>query len=178
MSGDLRKDLGKSQNTDKQQTEEARRKAKEEYAERDRIKTEENWRFWNDALEAYANGWKPSGPRHWVVIDPDTDIATVEILQELAGMTAMPKVFNTRYTGFDGDEDINQFVPLKNGKPKEVQAVEVSHKEIKRVGEKTEDCSYAMNIWNEDHKLSNSGRQGGKIDGGGESLRLRTQDRA
>lgn len=153
MSEDLRKSLDKSQVADKKQAEEAHRKAMEEYAEYDRIKTEKNWRFWNDALEAIANGWKPSGPRHWVVIDPDTSIGTVEILRELAGMKATPKVFNTRYTGFDGDEDINQFVPLKNGKPKEVQAVEVTREELMKIEEKTEQCSYAMNIWNNDYKL-------------------------
>lgn len=151
MSEDLRKNLGKSQIADKQRVEEAHRKALEEYAERDGIKTERNWRFLNDALEAIANGWKPCGPRHWVVIDPDTSIATVGILQELAGMKATPKVFNTRYTGFDGDEDISQFVPLKNGKP--TQAVEVTREELMKIEEKTEQCSYAMNIWNDDHKL-------------------------
>lgn len=153
MSENLRKSLGKSQTADKQQAEEARRKAMEEYAERDRIQTEENWRYWNDALEAYANGWTRPESRYWIVIDPDTPIATVEILQELAGLTVMPKVINTRYTGWYGDEDIGESVPLKDGKPKAIQAAQVTWTELMKVEAKTEQCRVPLMIWSDEHRV-------------------------
>ncbi|CAN8102059.1 unnamed protein product [Discula destructiva] len=138
MPEDLRKNIGKSLVETKQQAEDARRRLAA-YAEHDRIKTERNWnQCWIDFREAIAKGYRTPERRSWLIIDPDTPVPTARKLQELAGMAALPRVIETRYTGLLGDDDIDKFVPMKDGKPKNVQAGNLSAMEYKEIQAKTE----------------------------------------
>lgn len=58
----------------------------------------DNFRYWNEALEAYANGGRPLTPDFYVVISDQSTISTPQKLQEIAEMKTAPKVIETIYT--------------------------------------------------------------------------------
>lgn len=112
---------------------------KEEAMERlknDRAKTDQQWEDWNKALEASAIGWRKPKSYFPVVICPDTPISTPEKLQEMAGMTTPPRVFNTTYTTMHGGLDDAHL--RADGKPEEVQVGQVTWRELVEIKNKAE----------------------------------------
>ncbi|KAG6366555.1 hypothetical protein INS49_000733 [Diaporthe citri] len=110
----------------------------------DRPTTNQNFKNWNKALEACANGWRMPRPRYQVVVSPNSLISTPEKLQDIAGMTAPPKIINTTYTTLNGDRDDAHLQAY--GKPEEVQVGEVSWPELVEIRNKTE-CDHWLFVW-------------------------------
>lgn len=123
-TGDLRKNLGESK------IEALRR------LENDRAKTNQNFENWNKALEAFALGWRRPKPYYPVIISPSSPVSTPQKLQEMAGMTVPPRVFNTTYTTMHGGLDDAHL--QADGKPEEVQVGEVSWRELVEITNKAQ----------------------------------------
>ncbi|KAK7704678.1 hypothetical protein SLS64_008442 [Diaporthe eres] len=150
---DLRKSLAKAK-VDAEIERQLLEEKKQRYDEHDRAKSLENWKNWDAALEAYANGWRPPEPRFYIVISPDSPVSTPEKLQEIAKMTSAPKLVDTTYTGLHGDDpDAAQM--QQDGKPQKVRVGEVSWEELQEVTSKTE---YSMHlcVWIKEKANSNS----------------------
>lgn len=110
----------------------------------DRQTTNHNFKNWNKALEAYANGWRMPPPRYQVIISTDSLVSTPQKLQEIAGMTAPPKITDTTFTTLDGGRDDAHL--QSDGKPGEVQVGEVSWLELVELRNKT-DCDHWLFVW-------------------------------
>lgn len=121
---DLRKSLGQSKNKPLLGL------------ENDRATTDKNFKNWNKALEAFALGWRRPKLYYPVIISPNSPVSTPQKLQKMAGMTTPPRVFNTTYTTMNGGLDDAHL--QEDGKPKEVQAGEVSWRELVEIKNKTE----------------------------------------
>lgn len=89
----LRKNLGKIQVRNNMREAEERERANNKF------------RFWNEALQAYANGWRPPTPEFPVVISPESPISTAAKLKEMAKMETDPRVTHTVYTSLEGGLD-------------------------------------------------------------------------
>lgn len=121
---DLRKSLGQSK------IEALRR------LENDRATTDKHFENWNKALEAFALGWRRPKPYYPVIISLNSPVSTPQKLQEMAGMSAPPRVFNTTYTTMNGGLDDAHL--QEDGQPEEVQVGEVSWRELVEIKNKTE----------------------------------------
>lgn len=121
---DFRKSLGESK------TEALRR------LENDRAKTNHHFENWDKALEAFALGWRKPKSYFPVIISPNSPVSSPQKLQEMAGMTTPPRVFNTTYTTMNGR--LNHAHLQEDGKPEEVQVGMVSWDELVEIESKTE----------------------------------------
>lgn len=138
---DLRKSLAKAK-VERQKLEEKKRR----YEEYDRAKTRENWKNWNAALEAHASGWRPPEPRFYVVVSPRSPVSTPEKLQEVAKMTAAPKLFDTTFAGLGGRNKPNAAQLQEDGTPQKVRVGEVSWEELLEVQRQTEFTKFLC-VW-------------------------------
>ncbi|KAK7704677.1 hypothetical protein SLS64_008441 [Diaporthe eres] len=110
----------------------------------DRPTTNHNFKNWDKALEAFANGWRMPRPRYQIIISPNSLVSTPQELQDIAGMTAPPKIIDTTYTTLDGKRDDAHV--QADGKPEEVQVGEVSWLELVEIRNKT-DCDHWLFVW-------------------------------
>lgn len=141
---DLRKSLAKA----KVEAEMSRQRLVEKRQRHDaydRAKSLENWKNWDAALEAHANGWRPPEPRFYVVVSPRSPVSTPEKLQEVAKMTTAPKLFDTTYTGSGGRKP-NAAQLQEDGSPQKVRVGEVSWEELLEVQRQTEFTKF-LRVW-------------------------------
>lgn len=110
----------------------------------DRPTTNHNFKNWDKALEAFGNGWRMPRPRYHVVISPNSLVSTPQTLQDIAGITAPPRIINTTYTTMDGGRDDAHI--QADGKPEEVQVGEVSWRELVEITNKTE-CDHWLFVF-------------------------------
>lgn len=102
----------------------------------DRTSTDDKWGNWNNALEAFALGWRMPKKRFPVIISPESLVSTPQKLQEMAGKAEPPRVIDTEYTTMNGG--IDKAHTQADGKPEKVQVGEVSWKELVEIQDKTE----------------------------------------
>lgn len=97
MADDFSKNLGKAQvqNNIHDAQEKERKRANDKFS------------HWNEALEAYANGWRRPKSEFPIIISTHSPISTPEKLQEIAKMETAPKVLEATYTTLDGGPDEN-----------------------------------------------------------------------
>ena len=126
-TGDLRKTLGKSKI-------ETQRRLQQ--LENDHAKTNENFKHWNKALQAFARGWSRPKPFFPVIISPDSPVSTPQKLQDVAGLSTIPRVLDTIYTTLKGRPDDAHL--RADGKPEEVQVGLISWRELVAVTSKAE----------------------------------------
>lgn len=129
---DLHKSLAKSK-VDKRQN-----------RDNGRPTTSQNFKNWNKALDAFANGWRMPRPRYHVVISPNSLISIPQKLKDIAGMTAPPRVIDTTYTTMDGEPDDAHL--QADGRPEEVQVGEVSWRELVEITDKME-CDHWLFVF-------------------------------
>lgn len=102
----------------------------------ERARANDKFSHWNDALEAYANGWKRPIPKFPIVISSSNPVSTPEKLQEIAGLETSPEVIETAYTTLDGDPDPDRLE--KDGSPEKVSVCLVNWDQLQRVRCKTD----------------------------------------
>lgn len=124
MGDDLRKNLGKAQAQNHMHEAE------------ERARDSDNFSHWNQALEAYANGWKRPAPKFPVVISTNSPISTPEKLQEIAGLETTPEVIDTTYTTLDGDPDPDRLD--RDGSPEKVSVGLVDWDQLQSIRGKTD----------------------------------------
>lgn len=124
MADDLRRNLGKGQVQNKM------REAEEHATANDKF------RHWNQALEAYANGWKRPTPKFPVVISTNSPISSPEKLQQIAGLETTPEVIETTYTTLDGDPDPDHLDG--DGSPEKVSIGLVGWDQLQSIRSKTD----------------------------------------
>ncbi|KAK7710322.1 hypothetical protein SLS64_005907 [Diaporthe eres] len=124
MADNLRKNLGKSQVQNHMRDEEQRAISSDKFS------------HWNQALDAYANGWKRPTPQFPIVISANSPISTPQKLKEIAGLDTTPEVIETTYTTLDGDPDPNHLDG--NGKPAKVKVSLVGWDQLQTIRGKTE----------------------------------------
>lgn len=110
----------------------------------DRPTTSQNFKNWNKALEAFANGWRMPRPVYHVIISPKSLVSAPQKLQDIAGMTAPPRVIETTYTTMDGERDDAYL--REDGEPEEVQVGEVSWRELVEITNKM-DCDHWLFVF-------------------------------
>lgn len=132
MADYLRKNLGKSQVQNHMREEEQRATSSDKFP------------HWNQALEAYANGWKRPIPQLPVVISADSPISTPDKLKEIAGLDSTPEVIETTYTTLDGDPDPNHLDG--NGEPAKVSVSLVAWDQLQTIRGKT-DFEHFLFVW-------------------------------
>lgn len=132
---DLRKSLGKAK-IEAARERQRFEKLKDLVEEQERASPLRNPKIWQDAREAWANGYKHPEPRFYVVVSPPSPVSTPEKLQEVAKMAAAPKLFDTTYAGLGGRK-LNAAQLQEDGNPQKVRVGEVSWEELLEVQRQT-----------------------------------------
>lgn len=132
MADNLRKNLGKSQVQNHMREEEERARSRDKFS------------HWNEALQAYANGWKRKDPKFPIVISANSPISTPEKLKEIAGLDTTPEVIETTYTTLKGKPDENHLDGNKN--PAKVSVSLVDWDQLQTIEGKT-DFEHSLFVW-------------------------------
>lgn len=104
--------------------------------EEQRAGSTNNFSHWNQALAAYANGWKRPTPQFPIVLSANSPISTPQKLKDIAGLDTDPEVIETTYTTLDGDPDPNHLDG--DGKPVKVSVGLVGWDQLQTVRGKTD----------------------------------------
>lgn len=135
MADNLRKNLGRSQVQNHMREEEEPARSSEKFP------------HWNQALHAFANGWRRPISQFPIVISADSPISTPQKLREIAGLDTTPEVIETTYTTLDGDPDANHLDG--NGKPAKVMVSLVGWDQLQTVRGNT-DFEHFLFVWLEE----------------------------
>lgn len=102
----------------------------------ERARASDKFSHWNEALEAYANGWQRPKPRFPIVISSNSPVSTPEKLQEIAGLETSPEVIETAYTALDRDPDLDRLE--KDESPEKVSVGLVDWDQLQKIRSKTD----------------------------------------